>query len=174
MKDVRFSFSGEGGEPVGDEQQEEDLQRGLQEYKSKVATRTRGILTWDKDLIFTGRTMTGYPIEFDAKVEWGCMPTESLLLSLAGCMGIDCVSFLQKMKCEISSFKIEISGDRNPTPPQYYTAIEMIIHVAGREITEKKMQRAISLSQEKYCSVYNSLRDDMKVTVTYNIREEES
>lgn len=156
---------------MSNEHQEEDLQKGLEGYKAKVATRTRGILTWDKDLIFTGRTMTGYPIEFDAKVEWGCMPTESLLLSLAGCMGIDCVSFLQKMKCELTSFKIEIAGERNPTPPQYYTGIEMVIHVEGRDVTEKKMQRAIALSQDKYCSVYNSLRKDMKVVVTYHIRE---
>jgi putative redox protein len=152
---------------VSEDKEIHSLEGELGDYKSKVATVTKGILTWDKDLIFTGRTMRGYTIEFDAKVEWGCMPTESLLLSLAGCMGIDCLSFLQKMKCEITSFRIDISGERNPTPPQYYKSMAMKIKISGKNITDKKMQRAISLSQDKYCSVYSSLRKDMVVTVDY-------
>jgi len=152
---------------MSEEKEVQGLESELEDYKTKVATETKGILTWDKDLIFTGRTMRGYPIEFDAKVEWGCMPTESLLLSVAACMGIDCVSFLQKMKCEMESFKVEISGERNPTPPQYYTAINMKINISGRGLTDKKVQRAIDLSQDKYCSVYHSLRKDMKVGVSY-------
>nr|MDA8168821.1 OsmC family protein [Nitrospiraceae bacterium] len=101
------------------------------------------------------------------KIEWGCAPTESLLLSLAGCMAIDTVSFLQKMKGELSSFKIDIIGERNPTPPQYYKRIEMILYIAGKNITEKNVQRAVSLSHEKYCSVYHSLRKDIEVKVDY-------
>ncbi len=151
----------------------EALEEELKGYKEKVAPITKGWLEWDKDLIFVGRTQRGYEIDFDAKVEWGCMPTESLLLSLAGCMGIDMVSFLTKMKCQLTYFKIDIEGERNPTPPQYYKAINMIIHIKGDGITEKKVQRAISLSQEKYCSVYHSLRKDLKVTVQYRINEED-
>ena len=157
---------------MSEEKEVGQLESELGGNKTKLATVTKGILTWDKDLIFTGRTMRGYTIEFDGKVEWGCMPTESLLLSLAGCMAIDAVSFLQKMKCEITSFRLDISGERNPTPPQYYKAMEMHIKIAGRNITDRKMQRAISLSQDKYCSVYNSLRKDMTVTVDYEIKEE--
>lgn len=152
---------------MSDEKEVAGLEESLGGYKSKVRTETKGILTWDKDLIFTGRTITGYPIEFDAKVEWGCMPTESLLLSLAGCMGIDSVSFLQKMKCELENFKIEISGERNPTPPQFYTSIHMTLHITGRGLTDTRVRRAIDLSQDKYCSVYHSLRKDMKVSVSY-------
>ena len=102
-------------------------------------------------------------IDFDAQAQWGCIPTESLLLSVAGCMAIDCVSFLEKMKAIVSSFKIDISGERNPTPPQYYKKMTMTIHISGENITPKKMDRVISLSQEKYCSVYHSLRKDLEV-----------
>jgi len=158
---------------MAEEKELEELEQNLGDYKTRVRTETKGILTWDRDLIFTGRTMTGYPIEFDARVEWGCMPTESLLLSLAGCMAIDSVSFLQKMKCEFKSFKIEITGERNPTPPQYYRAIHMKLVMEGEGFTEKKVERAIALSQDKYCSVYHSLRKDMKVTVSYVINNGE-
>ncbi|HHN65535.1 MAG TPA: OsmC family peroxiredoxin [Nitrospirae bacterium] len=156
---------------MSEEREVAELEEQLKGYKEKVATVTKGWLEWDRDLIFVGRTQRGYEIDFDAKVEWGCMPTESLLLSLAGCMAIDMVSFLQKMRCNLRSFKIEIEGERNPTPPQYYRAVKMLIRMSGEGFTEKKIQRAISLSQDKYCSVYNSLRPDMKVTVDYVIEE---
>ena len=144
-----------------------ELKESLTGYKEKVAPITKGTLTWDKELIFVGRTQRGYEIEFDAEIQWGCAPTESLLLSLAACMGIDAVSFLQKMRANLASFKIDITGERNPTPPQYYKAIEMVLHIAGEGITRKQVERAVALSQEKYCSVYHSLRKDLKVSVKY-------
>ena len=144
-----------------------ELKESLTGYKEKVAPITKGTLTWDKELIFVGRTQRGYEIEFDAEIQWGCAPTESLLLSLAACMGIDAVSFLQKMRANLASLKIDITGERNPTPPQYYKAIEMVLHISGERITQKQVERAVALSQEKYCSVYHSLRKDLKVSVKY-------
>ena len=146
-----------------------ELEESLDAYKSKVSQVNKATLTWDKDLVFVGRTNRGYEVEYDAQQQWGCSPTETLLLSVAGCMGIDMVSFLKKMKVEIKSYKMDIMGERNPTPPQYYTSIEMIIAVAGAGLTAKKIERAISLSQEKYCSVYHSLRKDLEVKVDYVI-----
>ncbi len=144
-----------------------ELDGSLDVYKSKVSQVNKATLTWDKDLIFVGRTNRGYEVEFDAEQQWGCSPTETLLLSVAGCMAIDMVSFLKKMKCEIKSYKMDIVGERNPTPPQYYTAMELIIAVSGSGLTAKKLERAISLSHEKYCSVYHTLRKDMKMKVDY-------
>ena len=145
------------------------LEGSLGGYKEKIVPVNKGSVTWDKELIFKGRTQRGEEIDFDAHVQWGCTPTESLLLSVAGCMAIDCVSFLEKMKVIISKFRVDIIGERNPTPPQYYTKIEMVIHISGENITPKKIERVISLSQEKYCSVYHSLRKDLKVNVVYSI-----
>ncbi|MCK9418448.1 MAG: OsmC family protein [Nitrospirae bacterium] len=144
-----------------------ELEESLDAYKSKVSQVNKATLTWDKDLIFVGRTNRGYEVEFDAQQQWGCSPTETLLLSVAGCMAIDMVSFIRKMKVEIKSYKMDIVGERNPTPPQYYTSIEMIISITGTGLTAKKIERGISLSQEKYCSVYHSLRKDLKMKVDY-------
>ncbi|HSB33770.1 MAG TPA: OsmC family protein [Nitrospirota bacterium] len=152
---------------MSEEKEVRELDQSLDAYKSKISHVNKATLTWDKELIFIGRTNRGYEIEFDAQQQWGCSPTESLLLSVAGCMGIDMVSFLQKMKCEIKSYKMDIVGERNPTPPQYYTSMEMIISVKGTGLTDKKLERAISLSHEKYCSVYHTLRKDMKMKVDY-------
>jgi putative redox protein len=152
---------------MSEEKEIKALEEDLNAYKAKVAQVNKSTLTWDKDLIFVGRTNRGYEIEFDAQQQWGCSPTESLLLSVAGCMGIDMVSFLKKMKCEIKSYKMDIVGERNPTPPQYYTSMELIISVKGAGLTAKKLERAIALSHEKYCSVYHSLRKDMNMKVDY-------
>jgi putative redox protein len=146
-----------------------DLAESLEGYKKKVNPTNSATLTWDKDLIFLGRTQRGYELDFDAEAQWGCIPTESLLLSIAGCLAIDVISFVTKMKAAITKFKISIIGERNPSPPQYYTKVDMVIHISGENITPRKLDRAISLSQEKYCSVYHSLRKDLVVNITYTI-----
>jgi putative redox protein len=141
----------------------------LKGYKQGVAPVTKGTLTWDKDLIFTARTQRGYEIEYDAKIEWGCAPTESLLLSLAGCMGIDMMNLLQKMRVGVEAFKLDIMGERNPSPPQYFKRIEITLNITGKKLNVKKIEKAVSLSQERYCSVYHSLRKDLQVDVKYNL-----
>jgi putative redox protein len=75
------------------------------------------------------------------------------------------------MRVEIEGFKITAVGERNPTPPQYFKAIEMTLHISGRNLDSKKIDRAVALSHEKYCSVYNSLRKDMDVRVKYVLEE---
>ena len=153
--------------------EKDELAESLGDYKGKVSPVVKATLTWDKDLIFVGRTNEGYEIEFDANVQWGCKPTDALLLSLAACMGIDVLMFLKKMRVEIADFKITTVGERNPVPPQYFKAIEMTLHIAGKHLDPKKVDRAVSLSHEKYCSVYNSLRKDMDVKVKYVLEERE-
>ena len=149
------------------------LDESLAGYKGKVSPVVKSTLTWDKDLIFVGRTNEGYEVEFDANVQWGCKPTDTLLLSIAGCMAIDVVMFLQKMRVDIAAFKITSVAERNPTPPQYFKAVEMTLHIAGKHLDPKKVERAVSLSHEKYCSVYHSLRKDMDVKVKYVLEERE-
>ena len=151
--------------------EDQELRDSLKGYKEKIPAYNKSTLTLDRDLIFVARTQRGYEVEYDPKMEWGCSPTETLLTSLAGCLAIDMVSFLRKMRGEIKSFKMDITGERNPTPPQYYTAIEIVMHITGENMTPKQIDRAISLSQEKYCSVYHSLRPDIKVSVKYKLNE---
>jgi putative redox protein len=155
------------------ETEREELEHSLKGYKEKIIPVTKATLTWDKDLIFIGRTQQGYEIEFDAHVQWGCKPTDALLLSLAGCMGIDVVMFLQKMRVQLAGFTMDITGERNPDPPQYYRAIDIVLHLAGKGLDPKKIDRAVSLSHEKYCSVYNSLRKDIVMKVRYELQEKD-
>jgi len=151
----------------------EALAESVKGYKEKINPKNKATLKWDRDLVFQGRTQEGYEIDFDGHVQWGCKPTDALLLALASCMGIDMVMFLQKMKIQLADFKMDIIGERNPAPPQYYTGVDMTLHIAGKNIDKKKVDRAVALSHEKYCSVYNSLRKDMSVNIQYVIEEKE-
>jgi putative redox protein len=154
--------------------EKDELKEELQGYKAKITPLTKATLTWSRDLVFSGTTPQGYELDFDADAQWGCKPTEALLLSLGGCMAIDIVSILKKMRMDISQFRIDISGERNPDPPQYFKAVEMTLHLAGQNLDPRRIERAIALSREKYCSVYNSLRPDLDLKVRTVIEEAKS
>ena len=72
--------------------------------------------------------------DFDAHIQWGCKPMDALLLSLASWMGIDVVMFLRKMKMDLENFKVDITGERNPTPPQYFKTVDIVLHLTGKNL----------------------------------------
>jgi putative redox protein len=75
------------------------------------------------------------------------------------------------MRVQLTSFKMELAGERNPTPPQYFKAIEIVMYIGGKNLNAQKVDRAVSLSRDKYCSVYNSLRNDLELKVRYLLEE---
>jgi len=153
------------------ETKEHEIQPELGGYKAEILPVNKSRLTWQRDLYFMGTTQRGYEVEFDVKYEEGCSPTETFLLSVAGCISIDVVHILKKMRCEIASYEMAAEGRRRLSPPQYYESIDLMIHISGKGITRAKIDRAIDLSLNKYCSVYHSLRKDLAVNVKYEIAE---
>jgi putative redox protein len=151
------------------EEKGQNTEAALEEYKKEILPVNKARLTLERDLYFMGTTQRGYEVEFDVRYEEGCSPTETLLLSIAGCLSIDVVHILRKMRCDITKFEISADGARKPDPPQYYTSVDLMIHISGEGLTPKKIDRAIALSKEKYCSVYHSLRKDLEVNVNYEI-----
>lgn len=145
------------------------MTENLEGYKEHVEPDMEARLKWDGDLVFTASTRRGYDMEFDANVQMGCMPLEGLLLSLAGCMAIDVVSILDKMRCPLSSMSMKIHGKRSETPPQRILSVVLELFLKGDNLAEAKVQRAVSLSAEKYCSVRNSLREDIGIQTVVHI-----
>lgn len=144
------------------------MSEALEGYKDTIDTRVKAKLQWSRDLVFTATTPRGYDLDFDAQAEWGCMPTQALVMSIAGCMAIDVVSILRKMGCPPESFSMEVAAERHPTPPQRLTKVGMILHVKG-DVPRAKIERAVRLSEEKYCSVRLSLREDIEVVTEIRI-----
>lgn len=89
-------------------------------------------------------------------------PVQALLLSLAGCTGADVVDILSKMRVPISALEVTVEGDRNAEAPRYFQTLHVRYTTRGATTEDKpKIERAIELSNEKYCSVLHSLRKDI-------------
>ena len=145
------------------------MTEALGDYKKEVNEAMTASLEWQRDLVFTATTRRGYDLDVDADIQMGCMPVEGVLMSLAGCMAIDVVAILKKMRCEIESFRMEVEGKRNRTPPQRLRSIKLTLYVKGGRVTEEKAARAVKLSEERYCSVRHSLREDIEVETDLRI-----
>ena len=124
---------------------------------------TAVILQWSGEgLRFKAEHPSGNHFLLDGDSKHSHSPVQALALALAGCTGSDVVDIAQKMRVAFSSLRVEVEADRNPEPPRYFTAVRMVFYVSGLDPADRdKIQRAIDLSNEKYCSVYHSLRKDL-------------
>lgn len=92
-------------------------------------------------------------------------PVEALLSALGGCTGYDVVSIMEKKKQPLSSYRIEITGDRAEDHPMRYTRIVVTHFGSGPGVTLAALERAVYLSHEKYCSVASSLNSAIESRV---------
>lgn len=126
-------------------------------------------LSWNGDKKFTSTNMTGCQTVLDGNKEAGPSPMDLLLEALGGCSAIDIVVIMEKVKTPLARFEMTIEGKRNATDPKYYTEAVLRFDVWGEGINPDKLNRAINLSIFKYCSVYHSLRNDLKLRAEYRI-----
>jgi len=114
----------------------------------------------------------GYVVDLDKRKvqggdDLGASPMELLLMGVAGCSGIDLIGILQKQRQEITSYKMEVEGERTEMgEAKPFTKIHATIFIEG-EVKPKKALKAAQLSFEKYCSVSKTL--EPTATVTYSV-----
>jgi putative redox protein len=127
---------------------------------------------------------TGSELGFDVTVPSGTSvrldnngrdfgPLEMLMVGLAGCTGMDVVDILRKKRQVVTAFEVQTRGATADDHPKKYTAIEIKYVITGRGIDPAAVQRAIDLSETKYCSVIGTLRAAIPITTHYEIREAE-
>ena len=119
--------------------------------------------TWLGDMRFESTNPSGHNLFIDAGEEnggkgEGFRPKALLLSGLAGCSGLDVASLIKKMKLEVSDFKIEIEANLTEEHPKYYDKVAMHFHFYGDALNEKKLQKTVDLSVEKYCGVMEMFR----------------
>ncbi len=107
--------------------------------------------------------LNGHSITLDAAAaaggtDYGPTPKPLLLTSLAGCTGMDVASILAKMQMPYDGFTVEVDGDLSEEHPKVYTAIRLRYVFTGAELDEAKINKAVKLSQEKYCGVSAMLK----------------
>lgn len=130
-------------------------------------------MNWAGGFKFDSVSKFGLPISTDESKNpdggggEGYSPIELILYGLIGCIGIDVVMIMKKMRQELKSLEIEAIGHRRDEPPRLFQKIELIFRMDGKNLDQEKAQRAVQLSQDKYCSVSQSLIE--KVNLTYQI-----
>ncbi len=124
---------------------------------------------WKGDMTFDA-TNPGGNLVMDASKEIGgnddgLRPKAMMLASLAGCSGIDIAMLLKKMKVEIDTFDIEIEAELTDEHPRFYHKVDCVYNFYGTDLNEKKIQKIVDLSVDKYCGVMEMFRQFAEVTI---------
>lgn len=115
-------------------------------------------------LEFVARGRAGHEVLIDGDTRSSVSPVETLAIALATCMAADIVDIVGKMRLTIGALDVKASGMRNPEPPRRYLSMKVVFAVGGvSDEDAPKLERALDLSREKYCSVLHTLRPDLDV-----------
>jgi putative redox protein len=112
---------------------------------------------WIDGRMFVGESGSGHSVVMDGAPESGgrnagIRPMEMLLLGLAGCSGFDVVHILEKGREKVTFCTVEVDAERAETDPKVFTRIHLRFRIAGKALARTKVERAVQLSAEKYCS----------------------
>ncbi len=134
-----------------------------------IKSTWKGTMAFDNEIgNHIVRTDTTPPMSEDS----GASPKKLLLASLAGCTGIDVVMLLEKMKVPFARYEMEVAADLTEEHPKVYSEIRLKYIFYGKDMDSKKVERAVNLSQDKYCGVSAMLRMICPVIVTIEYVEE--
>lgn len=114
-------------------------------------------VAWKERMQFEGRNREGHKVALDAYEKVGgdgvaLRPKELMLASLAGCTAMDVLAILRKMKQEPEAFSVEVEAEETAEHPKVFTAFHIRYRVRG-DVAPEKLEKAINLSQERYCGV---------------------
>jgi putative redox protein len=99
----------------------------------------------------------------------GFAPKALMLSSLAGCSGLDVVSLLEKMRADVSDFKIEVTGELTEEHPKFYNKVKVDYHFTDNDLQPEKIQKAVNLSVTKYCGVMEMFRQFAEVDIEIHL-----
>lgn len=124
-------------------------------------------LRWaGEGLVFHGGPDDGVAITVDGDGKVGQSPMLLLLTALAGCMAIDVRMILEKSRVPVESLEVEVVGRRAVDAPRRFESLELVYTLGGPgDEHQAKLERAIELSREKYCSVLHTLDPDVELDI---------
>ncbi|MBB3020003.1 putative redox protein [Microvirga lupini] len=128
-------------------------------------------------MMFVGESGSGHAVIMDGAPEYGgrnlgIRPMEMLLIGLGGCTAFDVVQILRKGREQISDCEVEVAAERAATDPKVFTKIHLEYRVVGKDLVPAKVERAIQLSKEKYCSASIMLGAVAEITHSWTASDE--
>jgi putative redox protein len=136
-------------------------------FMSDVTAR----VVWTGGARFTGVDSRGNETLFDGDHESAPSPVDLLLESIASCTAVDVVAILEKVRTPAKRLEVTVEADRHSPAPRYLVRTSINFDIWGDDIKPEKAARALHLSVVKYCTVFNSLRTDMKATAAFRIHK---
>ncbi len=132
-------------------------------------------VSWLENMAFEA-TVNGHKIILDAAdavggENRGPRPKPFLLTALAGCTGMDVISILKKMRVEVKNFNVTVEGDLTEEHPKQFSKMNVIYEFTGTDLPLEKLQKAVSLSEERYCGVSAMYRKVIELTSEIRIKE---
>lgn len=136
------------------------------------------VLNWKGKMAFEGKSDTGFVQKMDADTTVGgensaARPMEFIAIGLAGCTAMDVISILQKKKQPVKDFRVQIHAPRADEHPKVFTSAVIEYLVAGRDVDEAALLRAIGLSAEKYCPAQAMLSKAFPMQLVYKILDDD-
>ena len=124
-------------------------------------------LEWKGGLRFAAPTPAG-ELLLDGDSAAGPSPVQALAFALAGCMAADLVLILTRSRVPPRTLRVRFTGERAPEDPRRFVRIALRFELGG-DVPAERVERALALSREKYCSVWHSLRPDIELVTTFEI-----
>lgn len=124
---------------------------------------------WLDHMSFVAESGSGHSIVLDGSADHGgrnlgIRPMESVLIGLGACSAFDVVLMLKKARQDVRDCQVLMEAQRADAVPAVFTKIELVFQVEGTDLSEKQVNRAVSLSAEKYCSVSKMLENSVEIT----------
>ena len=131
-------------------------------------------IKWLDHMTLVAESGSGHAIVADAAPEVGgrdigARPMELVLLGLGSCTAIDVLQILRKARQAVTDCEIQLEAERADQVPQVFTRIHLHYLITGTNLSEQQVQRAVSLSAEKYCSVSKMLEKTATITHDYEL-----
>ena len=128
---------------------------------------------WLSGQRFVGIDSTNHSVVLSSQAEGvGVKPSDMLMIALASCCAVDVVDILAKKRMPIDSMEIAITGEQDADPPWTFRKIHLKCRLSGAGLTEKAVEQAVQLAEEKYCSVAATLRATVEITTEFQIIRE--
>lgn len=121
--------------------------------------------------LFVATTPSGHAqvLDTDSRRAIAASPMELLLIALGGCTAVDVVSILRKKREQVTSYEVEVKGNRRDEHPRSFSTLEVHHILRGHNLSPRAVESAIKLSEEKYCSVAASLRPTAEIVSRFTI-----
>jgi putative redox protein len=129
-------------------------------------------VTWVKDFTFVGTDSTNHSVVISSpKDDVGVKPSELLLVSLGACTSYDVVNILTKKRAKITGLQVAVSGEQDEDPPWTFRKLHIHYRISGANLKLEDVEKAIQLSEEKYCSVSATLKHAAEITYDVEVVE---